>query len=185
MPLLPLLPLFHRFNRLHFDGSLAVNSQPLLNVRWSDGRLKKTAGFYRRGPRINGKKGSEIVLSRPLLHALPPSATESTLCHEMIHAWIDLVLKVKESHGSNFHARMALINESQSQFQVSVRHKFPVPAVRPRWWAVCPSCGLRSAYQRRVSGAACRHCCNFHHGGRWNATCVLVYEPVIEEARHG
>ena len=104
MPLVPLLPLFHRFNREYFNGALAIGSQPLLSVRWSDGRLRKTAGFYRRGLRVDGRNGCEIVLSRPLLELLPQTATESTLCHEMIHAWIDLVLQVKESHGPNFHA---------------------------------------------------------------------------------
>ena len=100
----------------------------------------------------------------------------------MIHAWIDLVLQVKESHGPNFHARMAAINAAQNQFQVSVRHQFPVPQTPPRWWAVCPRCGLRSPYQRRVHRAACRQCCNRHYGGSWHASCVFVYEPASPEA---
>ncbi|KZR68824.1 MULTISPECIES: SprT family zinc-dependent metalloprotease [Prochlorococcus] len=182
MPLVPLLPLFHRFNREYFNGALAIGSQPLLSVRWSDGRLRKTAGFYRRGLRVDGRNSCEIVLSRPLLELLPQTATESTLCHEMIHAWIDLVLQVKESHGPNFHARMAAINAAQNQFQVSVRHQFPVPQTPPRWWAVCPRCGLRSPYQRRVHRAACRQCCDRHYGGSWHASCVFVYEPASPEA---
>ena len=48
MPVIPLLPLFHRFNSQHFDNSLTVNNQPLVKVRWSDNRLKTTAGFYKR-----------------------------------------------------------------------------------------------------------------------------------------
>ena len=59
-----------------------------------------------------GKVQSEIVLSRPLLENLPTSAIESTLCHEMIHAWIDLILKIHEGHGPNFKARRAIINSS-------------------------------------------------------------------------
>ena len=109
MPLLPLLPIFHRLNREHFDGSLARDGQPLSSVRWSDARMSRTAGLYRRGPGIGEGRGSEIVLSKPLLEPLPQEATESTLCHEMIHAWVDLVLRKRESHGPRFRARMEAI----------------------------------------------------------------------------
>ncbi len=61
-------------------------------VRWSDGRLSRTAGLYRHGWRSDGSELCEIVLSRPLLDPLPREATLSTLCHEMIHAWVDRVL---------------------------------------------------------------------------------------------
>ena len=53
MPVIPLLPLFHKFNSQYFENSLTVNNQPLVKVRWSDNRLKTTAGFYKR-KRING-----------------------------------------------------------------------------------------------------------------------------------
>lgn len=158
-----------------------MESKPIVAVRWSDGRLRKTAGFYRRGPRISGRFGAEIVLSRPLLEHLPQTAIESTLCHEMIHAWIDLVLKVQEGHGPHFYERMAAINIAQNRFQVSVRHKFPVPQALPKWWAVCSRCGARSPYMRRLKGAACRKCCEIHHGGNWHASCLLVYESVVKE----
>ena len=182
MPLEPLLPLFHRLNREHFEGTLTRGHQPLLAVRWSDGRLRRTAGFYRRGPAIAPPFGREIVLSKPLLDPLPREATESTLCHEMIHAWVDLVLKRDEGHGPHFRERMAVINASQSRFEVSVRHRFPVPQSPPRWVAVCPSCGRRTPYRRRMRQAACRACCNQHHGGRWHASCLLRYEPAPEQS---
>ena len=67
MPLAPLLPLYHRLNREHFEGSLAsADGTSLVNVRWSDGRMRRSAGLYRYGPGV-----SEIVLSRPLLEPLP------------------------------------------------------------------------------------------------------------------
>jgi predicted SprT family Zn-dependent metalloprotease len=176
VPLLPLLPLFHRLNREHFSGALAADGQPLVAIRWSDGRMSRTAGFYRRGPGVGGDRGCEIVLSRPVLSPLPQEAIESTLCHEMIHAWVDLVLRRREGHGPHFHACMAAINAQQDRFQVSVRHRFPVPAKPPRWWAVCPQCQQRSPYKRRVTNAACRRCCERHHGGHWHPSCVLVYE---------
>ncbi len=181
MPLVPLLPLFHNLNRKYFDEALTSGLKPIVTVKWSDGRLRKTAGFYRSQTKFGVRCGSEIVLSKPVLENLPQIAIESTLCHEMIHAWIDLVLCVREGHGPNFHARMKAINTAQTRFQVSVRHEFPVPINRPKWIAVCPSCGLRFPYKRFVRGAACRQCCNTYHGGGWHASCLLIYEPASKE----
>ncbi len=181
MPLVPLLPIFHKFNRQFFDGSLVKNDEPIVSIRWSDGRLKRTAGFYRRFYRISGKKGSEIVLSRPVLANLPESALGSTLCHEMIHAWIDLILKIKEVHGANFHRKMELINSSQAAFKVSIRHNYPLPSRPHKWWAICPICKARFPYHRIVKGVACRSCCNLHHGGSWDSTCLLIFESVLKE----
>ena len=178
MPLEPLLPLFHRLNREHFDGSLAVEGRPLVALRWSDGRLTRTAGLYRRWGASAGEMRSEILLSRPLLDPLPRTATLSTLCHEMIHAWVDRVLGAREAHGPHFRARMALINGREPGFAVSLRHRFPVPARPARWLARCPRCGLHSPYHRRREGLACRLCCERFHGGRWSADCVLVFEPL-------
>ena len=173
MPLEPLLPLFHRLNREHFDGSLSgADGLSLVAVRWSDGRMRRSAGLYRYGPGV-----SEIVLSRPLLEPLPLEATLSTLCHEMIHAWLHRVQRVDEVHGPHFRARMAAINAAQQEFVVSVRHRFPVPSTPPRWIARCPSCGLAAPYQRRRQGVACRLCCERLHGGRWHASCQLLFEP--------
>ena len=177
MPLEPLPPLFHRLNREHFDGSLLLDGRPLVDLRWSDGRLTRTAGFYRRGRKADGASLCEIVLSRPLLEPLPREALLSTLCHEMIHAWVDRVLGVREVHGPHFRACMERINRSQEQFQVSVRHRFPVPMTEPAWIARCPRCGLRSPYRRRRRGLACRACCQRWHGGRWSDDCLLVFEP--------
>ncbi len=181
MPLVPLLPLFHALNREHFDSSLTIGLNPKVRIRWSDGRLKKTAGFYRFDSQLCAKSKSEIVLSKPLLEHLPQIATESTLCHEMIHAWVHLSLGIKEAHGPNFRARMSLINASQDRFKVSVRHQFPVPISMPKWWAVCPSCGLRMPYKRLLRGAACRQCCNRYYDGKWDSRCVLNFEPGLQE----
>ncbi|MGA0162456.1 MAG: M48 family peptidase, partial [Vulcanococcus sp.] len=54
MPLAPLLPLYHRLNREHFDGSLAsADGTSLVSVRWSDGRMRRSAGVYRYGPGVS------------------------------------------------------------------------------------------------------------------------------------
>lgn len=181
MTLEPLPPLFHRLDREHFGGSLAPAGQPLVSLRWSDGRMRRSAGLYRRGRDGTGLLFAEIVLSRPLLDPLPRQALLSTLCHEMIHAWVDRVLGVQEAHGPHFRARMAAVNAAQSDFQVSVRHCYPLPAgAGPscRWLARCPRCGVTAPYRRRVKGLACRACCNHHHGGRWHASCLLQFEAL-------
>jgi len=173
MPIEPLLPLFHRLDREHFESSLASLDHPRLVLRWSDGRMTRTAGLYRRGPGI-----SEIVLSRPLLEPLPREALLGTLAHEMIHAWIDRVLKRREVHGPHFRSRMAAINAAQSSFEVRVRHSYPLPkgAVQTaRWLARCQRCGSSAPYRRRVSGLACRACCQALHGGRWHPSCLLEF----------
>ncbi|QEY32731.1 M48 family peptidase [Synechococcus sp. RSCCF101] len=177
MPLEPLPPLFHRLNREHFDGSLLHRGSPLVSLRWSDGRMTRTAGFYKRGRGRDGGDLCEIVLSRPLLEPLPREALLSTLCHEMIHAWVDRVLGLREAHGPRFCARMEAINAAQSDFRVSVRHRYPLPAASVRWQARCPQCGRTTPYRRRVSQAACRPCCERLHSGRWHASCLLVFEP--------
>jgi len=176
MPLEPLLPLFHRLDREHFGSTLAPGGRPLVDLRWSDGRMNRTAGLYKRGRRADGSDLCEIVLSRPLLEPLPREATLGTLCHEMIHAWIDRVLATEEVHGPLFRARMAAINGAQADFQVSLRHRYPLPVRTARWRARCPSCGVTAAYRRRQAGVACRLCCDRLHGGRWHASCQLIFE---------
>jgi hypothetical protein len=95
----------------------------------------------------------------------------------MIHAWVHRVVRADEVHGTHFRARMAAINAAQQTFEVSVRHRFPVPSEPARWLASCPSCGLTSPYRRRRPGVACRLCCERFHGGRWHASCQLVFTP--------
>ena len=180
MSLIPVLPLFLKLNRQYFQNSLFQKGVPIVSVRWSDGRMRTTAGMYRSKTNFFGVKAGEIILSKPVLQHLPEKAVMSTLCHEMIHAWIDLVLKVEESHGPNFHQRMAEINSSQSDFRVTVRHSFPVSKTIPKWVANCPSCKRSFLYRRIVKGAACRSCCENFFGGRWDENCLLQYQLLSE-----
>ena len=180
MSLIPVLPLFLKLNREYFQNSLFEKGVPRVSVRWSDGRMRTTAGMYRRKTNFFGVKASEIILSKPVLEYLPEKALMSTLCHEMIHAWIDLVLKVEEAHGPNFHRRMEEINSSQADFQVTVRHSFPISKKIPKWVATCPSCNKSFNYLRIVRGAACRSCCNNLFEGHWNEKCLLKYQAFNE-----
>ena len=180
MSLIPVLPLFLKLNRQYFQNSLLDEGVPRVSVRWSDGRMRTTAGIYRRKINFFGRKASEIILSKPVLENLPEKALMSTLCHEMIHAWVDLILKVEEGHGPNFYKRMSEINSSQTDFQVTVRHSFPISKKLPKWVATCPSCKKSFRYRRMVKGAACRSCCNNFFRGRWNEKCLLQYQPFSE-----
>ena len=181
MSLRPVLPIFLKLNRQYFQNSLCESGVPRVAVRWSDGRMRTTAGLYRRRTNFFGVKSSEIILSKPVLQDLPEKALISTLCHEMIHAWIDLVLKVEEVHGPNFHELMDAINSSQADFQVTVRHSFPLSKKVPKWVAICPSCKRSFRYRRIVKGSACRRCCNNYFGGRWHEQCLLQYQPFTED----
>tara|TARA_Y100001968_G_C19255255_1_gene666464 strand:- start:218 stop:766 length:549 start_codon:yes stop_codon:yes gene_type:complete len=180
MSLIPVLPLFLKLNRQYFEDSLIDTGVPRVSLRWSDGRMRTTAGMYRRKTNFFGVQLSEIILSKPVLENLPQKALMSTLCHEMIHAWIDLVLKVEEAHGPNFHKRMAEINASQSDFHVTVRHCFPTSKKIPRWLATCPSCRRSFRYRRLLKAVACKSCCNNYFGGKWNKKCLLHFEPFSE-----
>ena len=120
MSLIPLLPVFHKFNRQFFDQSLTINKEPLVKVRWSDNRLKTTAGFYKR-KQLKWVIDSEIIFSKPILTKLSRNEIYSTLCHEMIHAWVDRILNINEIHGPNFLSKMNEINKAENNFQISIR----------------------------------------------------------------
>ena len=175
MSVIPLLPLFHKFNRLFFDGSLVINNIPIISLRWSDNRLKTTAGLYKR-KKVNGVIHSEIVLSKPILKNLSIKEIESTLCHEMIHAWVDRTLRINESHGSNFLRKMNLINSQQNDFKISVRHDFPVIRNKLKFQGVCSKCGQIYLYRKRVKNIACKNCCNLFFNGNWNKNCLILFD---------
>ena len=175
MSVIPLLPLFHRFNKQFFDNSLTVNQQPLVKVRWSDNRLKTTAGFYKR-KKINGLIDSEIILSKPILSKLSNREINSTLCHEMIHAWVDIILKKNEIHGPNFLYKMNQINKKENNFQICVRHNFPVERREFKYTGKCKNCGEKYMYRKRIKNIACKKCCNLFFDGSWNKNCLILFD---------
>ena len=66
MAVIPLIPIFHKFNKLFFENTLTINQEPIVKIKWSDNRLRTTAGFYKR-IKTNGNIQSEIILSKPVL----------------------------------------------------------------------------------------------------------------------
>ena len=175
MPIIPLLPIFHRFNKQYFEKSLTANQQPLVKVRWSDNRLKTTAGFYKR-KKINGVVDSEIILSKPILSKLSKNEIYSTLCHEMIHAWVDRILKKREIHGPNFLSKMHEINKKENNFQISVRHTFPVERRELKHKGICQNCGEIFFYRKRIKNIACKKCCTLFFNGSWNKKCLILFD---------
>ena len=135
--------MFHQRSQEHLRG-LTRGHQPLLAVRWSD--VDACGGprvSYRRArrshPLLAGDRPVQAIAGSLFREAGLP---ESTLCHEMIHARVDLVLKRDEGHGPYFRERMAAINASQSRFEVSVRYQ--ASCCRPSALGGCLSL-LRSA----------------------------------------
>ena len=175
MAVIPLLPIFHKFNTSFFDNSLTINKEPIVQVRWSDNRLKTTAGFYKR-KKVNGILNSEIVLSKPILSNLSLTQIYSTLCHEMIHAWIDRVLNINEMHGPNFLKKMNTINKQQDKFVITIRHNFPVSRKELKLKGKCIKCGATYLYRKRVKNIACKKCCDFYFHGLWNKNSLIVFE---------
>ena len=175
MAVVPLLPIFHKFNNLFFGNSLSIDLKPIVKVRWSNNRLKTTAGYYRRS-KINKTISSEIVLSKPVLESLPLSDIQSTLCHEMIHAWIDRILNINEIHGINFISKMEQINLQQNNFKVTIKHNFPVLRKELKHIGVCLNCGNQYLYRKRMKNIACKKCCNLFFNGLWNKKCLIVFD---------
>ena len=139
--------------------------------------MSRTAGYYKRGPGVgHGRGGGRAV--RPVLEPLPQEATEHAL-PQMIHAWVDLVLQRRESHGPLFRARMAAINAAQDRFRVQVRHRYGSDKASALV-AVCPRCESRYPYRRRVTNAACRRCLICTTGGSGMPAACSVTSRRIE-----
>ena len=175
MTLIPLLPIFHKFNKLFFDNTLTINQEPIVKIKWSDNRLRTTAGLYKR-IKTNGTIKSEIILSKSVLANSELQNIQSTLCHEMIHAWIDRILNINEIHGINFISKMEQINLQQNNFKVTIKHNFPVLRRELKYVGVCLNCGDKYLYRKRMKNIACKKCCNRFYNGLWNKKCLIVFD---------
>ena len=175
MPVIPLIPIFHKFNKLFFESTLTINQEPIVKLNWSDNRLRTTAGFYKR-IKNNGNIISKITLSKPVLANSGLQNIQSTLCHEMIHAWVDRILNINEIHGVNFISKMEQINSQQKNFTVTIKHNFPVLRKELKYVGVCLNCGDKYLYRKRMKKIACKKCCNSFFNGLWNKKCLIVFD---------
>jgi len=165
--LAPLLPFF-----IALIGNTSAVPWPRQEAVWwtcagVTGRMRRTAGLYRRGRRADG---SDSLRDRgfrgPCWSPCRRRAMLGTLCHEN-----DPCL---DRPGPGGGARCMVpasgpawrrSTRRQSDFEVSLRHHYPLPLQAVRWLARCPCCGVTAPYQRRVRGVACRLCCDRLHGG--------------------
>ena len=175
MAVIPLIPIFHKFNKLFFENTLTINQEPIVKIKWSDNRLRTTAGFYKR-IKTMGTIQSEIILSKPVLVNSELQNIHSTLCHEMIHAWIDRILNINEIHGINFISKMEQINLQQNNFKVTIKHNFPVLRKELKYVGVCLNCGNKYLYRKRMKNIACKKCCNLFFNGLWNKKCLIIFD---------
>jgi len=119
---------------------------------------------------------SEIILSKPILSKLSACEINSTLCHEMINAWVDRILKKNEIHGPNFLEKMNEINEKEKNFQISVRHSFPIERRELKYIGTCQNCGEKFFYRKRIKNIACKKCCVNFFNGSWNKNCLILFD---------
>ena len=175
MAVIPLIPIFHKFNKLFFENTLTINQESIVNIKWSDNRLRTTAGLYKR-TKSKGTVQSEIILSKPVLANSELQNIHSTLCHEMIHAWIDRILNINEIHGINFISKMEQINLQQNNFKVTIKHNFPVLRKELKYVGVCLNCGNKYLYRKRMKNIACKKCCNLFFNGLWNKKCLIIFD---------
>ena len=175
MAVIPLIPIFHKFNKLFFENTLTINQEPIVKIKWSDNRLRTTAGFYKR-IKTKGTIQSEIILSKPVLANSELQNIHSTLCHEMIHVWIDRILNKNEIHGINFISKMEQINLQQNNFKVTIKHNFPVLRKELKYVGVCQNCGNQYLYRRRMRDIACKKCCDLFNNGLWNKKYLIVFD---------
>ena len=175
MAVIPLIPIFHKFNKIFFENTLTINQEPILKIKWSDNRLRTTAGFYKK-IKIKETIQSEIILSKPVLANSELQNIHGTLCHDMIHDWIDRILNINEIHGINFISKMEQINLQQNNFKVTIKHNFPVLRKELKYVRVCLNCGNQYLYRKRMKNIACKKCCNLFFNGLWNEKCLIIFD---------
>ena len=126
-----LVELYAELNAKFFNGELPVLPTVTLTndvgetwertnrIKW-EGRYKRTWGTYT----FNGRGTGTIKLARRC--ALEPFQTQSTLLHEMVHAWLDLTNQSDgiACHGPNFIRKAKEINEKCEKLGVGYRVDF-------------------------------------------------------------
>jgi|TARA_B100001059_G_C17433208_1_gene379011 formylmethanofuran dehydrogenase subunit E len=94
----------------------------------------------------------------------------------MIHAWVDRILNINEIHGPNFLSKMNEINKEENNFQISIRHNFPVERKALKYTGKCLNCGEKYMYRKRIRNIACKKCCNLFFNGSWNKKCLILFD---------
>jgi len=71
---------------------------------------------------------------------------------------------------------MNQINEKENNFQISVRHTFPVERRELKYTGTCKNCGEKYMYRKRIKNIACKKCCKLFFNGLWNKKCLILFD---------
>ena len=77
--------------------------------------------------------------------------------------------------GQNFLTKMGEINEKENNFQISVRHSFPIKRMELKYMGKCQNCGQIFRYRKRIKNIACKKCCKLFFNGAWNKNCLIMF----------
>ena len=86
------------------------------------------------------------------------------------------ILKKHEIHGPNFLKKMNEINKKEKNFQISVRHSFPIERRELKYVGTCQNCGEKFFYRKRIKNIACKKCCVKFFNGSWNKKCLILFD---------
>lgn len=128
-------------------------------VVWAP-RLRYRAGDY-------APVSGTVRLSLPYFRRYGPHEARRILLHELCHWWLF-------SQGIRHREDSPVFQELLRRHGAPARGR-PMPRTRSRrtHLYVCPACGARYQYRRRVD-YACGHCCRRWAGGRYDAQYKLV-----------
>ena len=68
------------------------------------------------------------------------------------------------------------INTLQNNFQISIKHNYPVIRNELKYKGQCINCGEVFMYRKRVKNLACKKCCVHFFNGVWNQKCLIKFE---------
>jgi len=95
-----------------------------------------------------------------------------------LKVWVYAIKDIKknEIHGPNFLEKMIEINEKEKNFQISVRHSFPIERRELKYIGTCQNCGEKFFYRKRIKNIACKKCCVNFFNGSWNKKCLILFD---------
>jgi len=159
--------LFLAINEEGFDGSLVL---PVL--RWNS-RLRSSAGRFIPGRRRwLSRERSVIEIADYLLEEKDfEKHVRDTLAHEMIHYWL-WSEKRPYGHTREFSEKMKELG--------TVRYN-PVPRRPPlKYVYECPECEKEYPARKKLSGLACKTCCEIHAEGAFDSRFELRFRGLVD-----
>jgi len=66
--------------------------------------------------------------------------------------------------------------KKEKNFQISVRHSFPIERRELKHIGTCQNCGEKFFYRKRIKNIACKKCCVNFFNGSWNQKCLILFD---------